>query len=101
MECWLEVKLIADAMVKMGPVEFFKLISPHALVGSEVAREKIFDKGQQEVIEKLRQDIWNGNFFKHVNNLDVTSLRNQIIGHWENGELQSTYETLKEDLIPR
>ena len=101
MECWLEVKLIADAMVKMGPVEFFNLISPHALVGSELAREKIFDKGQQEVIEKLRQDIWNGQFFKHVNDLDVTTLRSKIIGHWEQGELQSTFETLREDLIPR
>jgi len=35
MECWLEVKLIADAMVKMGPEDFFNLISPHALMGSE------------------------------------------------------------------
>ncbi len=100
MECWLEVKLIADAMVKLGPVEFFNLISPHALVGSEFARERIFDKGQQEVIEDLRQNIWNGQFFKHVNDLDVTSLRSKIIGHWSQGELQKTFENLKEDLIP-
>ncbi len=101
MECWLEVKLIADAMVKMGPVDFFNLISPHALVGSELARERIFDKAQQTIIEDMRQNIWNGQFFKQVNDTDLTQMRQKIIGHWSNSELQETFRELKSDLIPK
>ncbi len=101
MECWLEVKLIADAMVKMGPEAFFELISPHALVGSELARERIFDKGQAKVIEDMRQNIWNGNFFNQVNNIDVAQMREKIKSHWSQGELQQTFNELKDDLIPQ
>ncbi len=101
MECWLEVKLIADAMVKMGPEDFFDLISPHALVGSELARERIFDKGQAKVIEEMRQNIWDGSFFKQVNNLDVAAVRAKIKSHWSQGELQQTYNELKDNLIPQ
>jgi len=35
MECFLELKSISQAFVTMGPVEFFKLISPNALIGSQ------------------------------------------------------------------
>lgn len=100
MECWLEVKLIADAMVKLGPEDFFDLISNHALVGSELARENIFDQQQAKVIEDMRENIWNGNFFKQVNELDVPQLRNKIRTHWAHGELQQTYNELKDNLIP-
>lgn len=101
MECWLEVKLIADAMVKMGPEDFFDLISPHALVGSELARQRIFDKGQAKVIEDMRQNIWTGQFFKQVNDLDVAQMRKEIKSRWSNGELQQTYNELKDNLIPQ
>jgi ketol-acid reductoisomerase len=47
-ECWYELKLIAESMVKMGPVEFFKLISPNALFGGEKARKILFDDSYEK-----------------------------------------------------
>lgn len=101
MECWLEVKLIADAMVKMGPEEFFKLISPHALVGSEFAQERIFDKEQQRIIEDMRHNIWNGDFFKEVQETDIEAVRARVLQRWSSSEIQDTFNQLKKDLIPK
>ena len=63
MECWMEVKLIADTMVKLGPKKFFELISPMALVGGELARKKLLDKHYFEQIETLYADIEAGRIF--------------------------------------
>ena len=43
MECFLEVKSIAQAFVNLGPEGFFKLISPNALIGSEKGQELLFN----------------------------------------------------------
>ena len=62
MECWLEVKLIANAMLERGPAGLFRLISPHALIGSERARGLLLDKNREK-LERLCAEIENGDFF--------------------------------------
>jgi ketol-acid reductoisomerase len=99
MECWLEVKLIATAMVELGPRDFFDLISPHALSGGHKAQGMIFDKAYQNVLEKLYQDIENGTFFNEVKAQDQTKLRNDILKYWEDSQLQKVHDQLSEDLV--
>lgn len=99
MECWLEVKLIADAMVKKGPLEFFKLISPNALIGGEKAREMLFDKAYQNKIERLWNDIESGSFFKEIDQSDFSQKKNQVLEFWKGQELSKVHDNLIGDLI--
>lgn len=101
LEAWHEVKLIANAMIQLGPTDFFKLISPHALIGARLASKELFDKGYQETIEKLRQDIWNGNFFKKAGELSPIKERELQVEAWKNSELQKTFEKLKDGLAAK
>lgn len=98
LESWHEVKLIANAMIQLGPTDFFKLISPHALVGARLASKELFDKGYQETIEKLREDIWNGSFFQKVNSLSMEKEREDQINNWQESSLQKTFENIKDSL---
>ena len=63
-ECWHEVKLIADAMLKFGPKDFFELISPNALAGGELGRERIFNSNLLKILDDIYEDIESGNFFQ-------------------------------------
>jgi ketol-acid reductoisomerase len=99
LECWLEVKLIADAMVKMGPTEFFKLISPNALIGGEKARKVLFDKQYHEKLDSLANDIWNQDFFTECETLDFNQLRSDVLEMWEKEELSLTHNELRDSLI--
>ena len=99
LECWLEVKLIADAMVKMGPVEFFKLISPNALIGGEKAQKLLFDKQYHEKLDSRADDIWNKDFFTECENLDFNKLRSDVLEKWEKEELLEVHNELKSSLI--
>ncbi|WP_127718071.1 NAD(P)-binding domain-containing protein [Halobacteriovorax sp. HLS] len=99
LECWLEVKLIADAMVKMGPIEFFKLISPNALIGGEKAQQILFDKQYHQKLDSLAEDIWNKKFFTECETLDFNSLRSEVLTRWEAEELVVVHNELGPELI--
>ncbi|PIK14953.1 MAG: hypothetical protein CES88_11510 [Halobacteriovorax sp. JY17] len=99
LECWLEVKLIADAMVKMGPEEFFKLISPNALLGGEKAQKLLFDEGYHKKLDSLLSDIWNQDFFTECKGLDFNKLRSSVLERWANEELTQTHRELAPELI--
>lgn len=99
LECWLEVKLIADAMVKMGPIEFFKLISPNALIGGEKAQQILFDKQYHQKLDSLAEDIWNKKFFTECETLDFNSLRSEVLTRWEAEELVTVHSELGPQLI--
>lgn len=99
LECWLEVKLIADAMVKMGPVEFFKLISPNALLGGEKAQKLLFDEGYHQKLDSLLNDIWNQDFFTECKGLDFNTLRSSVLERWAKEELTETHLELAPELI--
>lgn len=99
LECWLEVKLIADAMVKMGPIDFFKLISPNALIGGEKAQKLLFDNQYHEKLDSLAQDIWNRDFFTECETLDFNHLRDKVLEKWQREELVEVHNELKDGLI--
>ncbi|MFT6068234.1 MAG: ketol-acid reductoisomerase [Bacteriovoracaceae bacterium] len=99
MECWLETKLICDAMVKMGPVEFFKLISPNALIGGEKAQKQLLSPEYLKTLDGLIEDIWDKNFFKECDETDVSKLKNEVLEFWQNQELSQTHEELSKDLF--
>ena len=99
LECWLEVKLIADAMVKMGPEEFFKLISPNALLGGEKAQKLLFDEGYHKKLDSLLEDIWNQDFFTECKGLDFNQLRSSVLDRWAKEELTQTHRELAAELI--
>lgn len=99
MECWLEVKLIANAMVDLGPSEFFDLISPHALSGAYKAQSLLFDKAYQNVLEKLYKDIEDGTFFKEIGAQDQKEMRSKVLSDWKDSQLQKVHDQLSEDLV--
>lgn len=99
MECWHEVKLIANAMAELGPSEFFDLISPHALSGAHKAQSLLFDKAYQNVLEKLYQDIEDGTFFKEIGAQDQKVMRKKVLSYWKESQLQKVHDQLSEDLV--
>lgn len=98
MECFLELKSISEAFVKMGPEEFFKLISPNALIGSEKGRDIILNQHFDEALEKIFKDIKSQKFYKEVENVDP-HLRDKILNRWKHEVLNTTYKKLKSELI--
>lgn len=100
MECWLEVKLIANALISLGPIEFFKLISPNALYGSTKASKVLFDKEYQAKLDSLFHDIDTGVFYEECENANQQQMREEVLNLWQNEELQEVFERLKDELIP-
>ncbi|MCF8058733.1 MAG: hypothetical protein K9K67_05520 [Bacteriovoracaceae bacterium] len=99
LEAWHEVKLIANAMSQAGPKGLFELISPHALVGAQIASQTLFDKEYHKAIKSLQSNIWSGEFFKQVNERDLDQERKSALENWQNSLLQKTFEKMKDDLI--
>jgi ketol-acid reductoisomerase len=98
MECFLELKSISQALVNLGPEEFFKLISPNALIGSEVGRELLLDQHFDEALNTLFQNIKNKKFYQTVDDNQSHS-REKILKRWKHERLNETYKKLKPELI--
>lgn len=96
-ECWMEVKLIADAMLKFGPEGFFKLISPNALIGGEKAQKLIFDNEYQKKLDSLWKDISSGQFDSQVDETKANELRQQVLDDWKKSKLPSVYDEFYKD----
>lgn len=94
LECWYEVKLITDALIKLGPIKFFNLISPNALIGGEKARKAIFNSNYQEVSDRLMDDIWSGKFFNEVDKTDFLAVKNEVMAFWKNEDLGQIHNEL-------
>jgi ketol-acid reductoisomerase len=99
MECWLEVKLIAEAMTRLGPKKFFELISPNALAGGEKARELIFDRDTGDKLDDLLDDVWSGRFNREVEETNMDELRTKVLNFWDKQELTSVHEKLAPELM--
>ncbi len=99
LECWYEMKLITNTLVKMGPNEFFKLISPNALLGGYKADKLLFDKAYQNKLETLFEDIDRGTFYKQANETDFSVLRDTIAQEWQHSDLEQTHQKLKQQLF--
>lgn len=97
-ECFHELKSISSAFVKMGPLEFFKLISPNALIGSEVGQRMLFDATYKEKLQIIFENIKSNKFDETIKSTDLVPFRDQILARWNDTELQKTYDRLKSDL---
>ena len=98
MECFLELKSISTALVRLGPEAFFKLISPNALIGSQKGRHTLLGKNFDDALESLLNDIISKKFYKEVE-VDADELRREVLKEWEQEELTDVFKRLKEDLI--
>ncbi len=99
MECWLETKLICDAMVKMGPEKFFNLISPNALIGGEKAQKQLVSDSFKKTLDGLIEDIWDKKFFEQCDQTDFKKLQTEVLEYWKSQELSSTHDLLSKDLF--
>lgn len=97
LECFLELRSISKALVDLGPNEFFQLISPNALLGSEKAQALLFDKAFEQKLDILWNDIQSGDFQKTCER-DVTNIRRDILQRFEQSPLTQTFNQLKEEL---
>ncbi|MFG1500832.1 hypothetical protein ABMA70_11560 [Halobacteriovorax sp. XZX-3] len=98
-ECWHEVKLIADAMIKFGPTEFMKLISPNAFMGGEMAKSLIFDDEYQNKLNKIYENIENGSFAREILHTDFQKQLSQVISEWNNLEITKVYNSFGKKLV--
>lgn len=98
LEAWHEVKLIGNAMANRGPVDFYNLISPHALVGGQMASEKFFDQSYHETLKNIKEEIWSGEFFQKLENVNFDEQRHKEIEKWSNHPLQKTFDQIKPQL---
>ena len=96
-ECWSEVKLIADAMIAKGPVGLFELISPNALAGGEKAQKQIFNKNYSDYLAKLYEDIESGHFFQEIDDLDINKVRQEVLSRWRKEAINATHNKISKD----
>lgn len=97
-ECFYESKLILDTIFKMGPKSFFELISPNALIGSQVGKELLFDEQFKKKLKALLLNIENQNFHQTIDNTNIEDLKVQVSNFWQKQDLNNTYNGLKESL---
>jgi ketol-acid reductoisomerase len=94
-ESFYEMDLILKTMLKVGPKQFFSLISPNALIGSEWARDfykdEISPKKMREHIQLLKKmDLKK---FFSTNNYLKAKESNQ--NFWDNHPFQIAFEKWK------
>lgn len=94
-ECWHELKLIVNAMVEMGPLAFYDLISPNALIGAEKGREKLITPEFKENLEGLLKDIQSGQFQKELREgPTVDEIRQRTRQRWTEAPLTKTFQNI-------
>lgn len=91
LECWHEMKLIANAMVDKGPEGFFDLISPNALVGSEKGYQRLFTPEFKSNLKSLLTEIQDHKFNQELDEADVEGLRKTIRNRWSEAPLMKTF----------
>lgn len=93
-ETWYEVKLIADTLMQVGPQKFFNLISPNALLGSEIGKDLLFDQGYKEKLNILYTKIEDESFIEQIKTTDMEKLRESVTSFWQHQELTHTFNEM-------
>ena len=96
-ECWLEMKLIINAMVDKGPQGFFDLISPNALIGSEKGFHRLMTPEFDLKLRSLLNEIRSGEFNRELEKTDVEQTRQTIRARWEKTPLMHTFRKIQQD----
>ncbi len=98
-ECWYEVKLIVDTLIKIGPEKFFNLISPNALIGSEIGRSTLFDDEYLQKLNSIYQHIDSGDFSKQLEKINIDEVREGVLKFWKKEELTHLHNDLQSELF--
>lgn len=98
-ECWYEVKLIVDTLIKIGPEKFFNLISPNALIGSEIGRSAIFTDQYFIALHNIYNHIQSGEFEKQLETINVEQVRKEVLDFWNSQELTELHQKMSKDLF--
>jgi ketol-acid reductoisomerase len=93
-ECFYEVYLIAKVLSEKGPEEFFKMISPNALIGSDKGMKKLLDDSFKTHLRELFSDIESDKFNTELTNTNLEQTRNDILNFWKSSELSQTFKEL-------
>ncbi len=92
LECWVEMKLIIDALMKHGPEKFFSLISPNALIGGEIGRETLLGEEYRKGLDTLLNNIWNNDFFRQIDEQDINEMKDKVQHFWQKEQLNHIYQ---------
>lgn len=98
-ECWYEVKLIVDTLVKVGPYEFFSLISPNALLGSEVGKSLFFDMDFEKKMDDMFNNIKSGHFVNSIKDQNYDEIKSDVLRFWKDQKLNNIHSQLKDKLF--
>lgn len=98
-ECWYEVKLIVDTLIKIGPEKFFNLISPNALIGSEIGRSAIFTDQYFIALNNIYNHIQSGEFEKQLSSVNIEKVREDVLEFWKNEELTTLHNKMSKELF--
>ena len=98
-ECWYEVKLIVDTLVKVGPYDFFNLISPNALMGSEVGKSLFFDMDFEKKMDDMFNNIKSGHFVTSIKDQNYDQIKNDVLNFWKDQKLNIIHTQLKDQLF--
>ena len=98
MECFLELKSISQALVQLGPQEFFNMISPNALLGSQKGRELLTNAAFDTALEKIFTDIKTKKFYEEVE-VYTPEYRARVVSEWDKEEFSAVFKRLKPELI--
>ena len=78
-ECWHEVKLIADAMLQYGPKGLFELISPNALIGANLFKNQYFSEDWNQKLEECFNNIKNRDFIAYESQNDINMIKAKVM----------------------
>ncbi len=96
LETWHEFFLIADVLKAKGPKEFFKMISPNALMGSQQYNQKYNKQETEKLMEELHREIKDGSFDQKIQKMSFKEIQNQVEEYWQQSPLQKMYQQMNE-----
>jgi ketol-acid reductoisomerase len=94
-ECLMELKLIVDTMMSRGPHGMYEMISPTALFGSYLGKEK-FNGVFETSLQELWDEIDRGDFREAFEKEQKDDFRSSeaFKKHWKNHPLEKTWKKL-------
>lgn len=95
-EIFLELKLIVNALESVGPKEFYNLISPNALIGSQEYVEKWHSRlNFNDALDECWNELESGNIINRLLNTDYKSTKDKILKKWDNHVLTKAFNNYK------
>lgn len=101
-EIFLELKLIVNALENVGPEQFFSLISPNALIGSEYYRKEWENDLPFEMLfEKCWANLENDTMIQYLSQAKVEKIRDDVLNDWKSHPLTEAYKKFQSSKIAK